>query len=125
MESEFDDLLGESEEPSTALEERGAINKKSIANFTEPKAMVTFLNKTRTAPLPAIDDLIINGGYAAAVWMFRAAAMSGDYQSARALNLWLTWAAPHIAKPKRGKMKNVTNKNAAAFLPREASEEKE
>lgn len=124
MESDFDDLIGDSEEGPPAEKKKAGRppNVTSIAKWTDPKQIINFINQMQKLPIEAIDDIVINQGYAAAVWQFRAAALTGDYTMARALEIWLKWAAPHLAKPKREKMK-VIKHNGADFGPRKTADD--
>lgn len=123
--SDIDDLLAE--EPSefdTPPEAVALANptNASIATIVDPDELTKFLTVTRTAPFEAIDSAVVSQGYAAAVWQFRAAAISGDYKTAKALELWLEWAGKINARPKREQMENIKNENSKMFMPREVKE---
>lgn len=117
MAGEFDDLIGEADEEPKALEPRPK-GKNFVEYLSDNTAMANFLDRTKNVPLEFIADCVIDQGYAAALWKFRSAALSGDALTAKALKMWLDWAGTHIAKPKKGKVKHVKNPISAAFIPR-------
>lgn len=89
-----------------------------FAQFFDKELMLRFIAKTMEVPFEGISDAIIHQGYAAVLWRFREAALSGDIDTTRALKLWLDWAQPHVSKP-QPKEESIQNPHAAAFLPRE------
>lgn len=120
MSEQPEDLLGynpddESEEANVPAV-RG--DRFGIDHFVDPKKLIRWMNNTRRLPLEAIDDAIVNKTYAAAVWLFRSAAVSGQLNAAKSMKLWLDWAQPIINASKRQRKKPPESKGSVAFLPR-------
>jgi hypothetical protein len=119
---EFDDLLGDvvAEVPALKSEYEAAPAQPPDfeEDFFDKDKLAKFMADTMLVPLEAISDAVINRGYAAVVWHFRAAALSGDIDKARSLKMWLDWAQSHMDKPKPS-AERVVNPGTQAFLPRE------
>lgn len=111
--AEFDDLLGE----ETALVPQQA-RANLLEVFSDPKKFIKFVNAMRKVPLENIADCVINDGYAAVLWKFREAALSGDIIATRSLKIFLDWAEPHVRAPKKERADVIKNVNSAAFGPR-------
>jgi hypothetical protein len=71
----------------------------SVENFLDEKRLLTWMNRTRNIPLEAVDDNVVNKSYPAMIWLFRAAAISGDLKRTKAIEAWLNWAKPIKEKP--------------------------
>lgn len=123
-----DDLMGFSEEVAEFIEDKptkyDSRDNNPVEQAANPKQLIRWLNKTRNLPLEAIDHAIVHQSYPAVVWEFRAAALAGKLNRAKALECWLKWAAPIIARPIREKSPTVKTGNVA-FLPREPGKEDE
>lgn len=88
-----------------------------VDKMTDPRKLITWMNNTRKLPLEAIDKVMVDQTYAAAVWLFRSAAVAGDLKATKAMEAWLAWAKPIINLPERNK-KPKPSTGSVAFLPR-------
>lgn len=126
MAGKFDELLGEGE--GREFEDGGLpvqlrTENFSIADFSDNKKFIRWMNKVRRVPLEGIDAYIVAQTYAAAVWEFRRAAIDGNLKATKAIEAWLMWAKPIIQQmAHRDKPANVS-KGSVAFLPREPEAE--
>lgn len=89
----------------------------SVADWRDSQKMIRFMNNMRTVPIEAIDDQIVNDSYAAAVWLFRKAAVDGDLKATTAMEKWLAWAKPILNKQK-DRPETPTSPGSVAFMPR-------
>lgn len=109
MSNDPNDLLGfvpegtgEFDAPEVSPSEKVVPYRKetfSVENFLDEKRLITWMNRTRKIPLGAIDDHVVAKSYPAVIWLFRAAAISGDLKRTKALEAWLNWAKPILEKP--------------------------
>lgn len=132
MKQSEDDLLGFSLDAPQGLGEfdkseeavvpyvRG--DRFSVERMTDEKKMITWINSVRKAPIDGIDDMIVHESYAAAVWLFRAAAVRGDLKATSALEKWLIWAKPIVNRPRPDAAPKPST-GSVAFLPREPEKE--
>ena len=115
------EVTNEFETQETKPEPSGELVAKyrtaDIDSMTDPKKLARWMVITRNVPLESIDQAIVERTYAAAVWLFRSSAISGDLKATRAMESWLEWAKPIISKPK--KVREVKpSRGSVAFLPR-------
>ena len=119
----IDDLLGAENEPAGKTALRG--DRFSVERFIDLKNLIPWMNKTRNMPIDAIDSVIVNDTYGAALWLFRQAAVAGNINATKSMQIWLDWAKP-VLRQQSDKEKN-TAKNvspgSAAFMPREPAKE--
>lgn len=126
MSHEFDDLLGDGEAPPTDEEigEAVEVSAKELATLlkamSDPRSMVHFIHRMKNVPIEAIDDVVINAGYAAAVWTFRKAALMGDKDTTKSMACWLKWAKENLKRDiEPSKPRQIGSSSSAAFGPRE------
>lgn len=126
-----EDLLGEMPEgagefePPPEVRPMTRADRFSIESMTDHSKLVSWMNKTRKAPIEGIDSMIVNRSYAAAVWLFRAAAVNGDLKGTKAMEAWLAWAKPIITATKRERKTPPLSQGSVAFLPRTPSGDEE
>lgn len=115
---------GEFEEPATAkyAERTGPNRELDIEAMTDPRKLARWMAVTRRLPLESIDKVIVERTYAAALWLFRSAAITGDIKATKAMEAWLNWAKPIINRKQAAR--GVTpSSGSVAFLPRETTVE--
>ena len=121
--NEFDDLLGDNEAPP--VEEAPEVSAQELVTalkaMSDPKSMVHFIHRMKSVPIEGIDDIVINAGYAAAVWRFRKAAVEGDLYTTKALHIWLKWAKENMKRDiEPTKPRLIGTGSSSAFGPRTA-----
>lgn len=119
--SKPEDLLGfdlEDEELEDNRLAKYRNDRFSLEQYVDPAKLVTWMNRTRRLPLEKIDEVMVDQTYAAAVWLFRSAAVAGHLNAAKAVELWLKWAQPIITNSKRERKKPMKSVGSVEFLPR-------
>lgn len=89
---------------------------KSIETYTNPNHLIDFMNRSVGLPADVIEATVVAGGYAAAVWQFRAAALKGDYNTTKALEIWLKWAQTVIEDQQKPPAEENNSPGSVAFI---------
>lgn len=91
-------------------EYRKRLNSDPIPQLTSPERMRAFCNNTRKLPIDRLEDRIMTESMPVMLWKFREFALAGNYNSARAIQLWLDWASKVSSRPKKaGRDKGVVS----------------
>lgn len=87
-----------------------------ISAMINENRIAAWLEHTATIPFDGIDREIVEQTYATAVWLFRAAAVTGDLKAVKSLATWLNWAKPIMDAPQP--TAQTLSPGSVAFLPR-------
>jgi hypothetical protein len=71
----------------------------SMDVMTDDRKLLTWINQAMDVPLETVDMHIVNKSYPAIIWLFRKAAIEGNLKQTKALEMWLNWAKPIVARP--------------------------
>lgn len=74
-----------------------------VPRYTDPRRMIDFINQTRRKPIERIETDIVNDSMPLMLWKLREYALRGEYTEARAVEIWLNWAAKVQSRPKQQK----------------------
>jgi hypothetical protein len=72
-----------------------------VPNLVSVEGLINFVNQTRRMPIEKIEAKLVNDTMPVMVWKLREFALTGDYTSARAIEIWMNWAAKILSRPKR------------------------
>jgi hypothetical protein len=106
---------GEPENSELPVDTRQWVKKDPRETWaTDEKAFKQWVTVSRGHTVEALDDHVANETYAAALWVFRAAALKGDYPATRSMEIWLNWAGKKL-RERKNPPKPVNNPNQANF----------
>ena len=97
----------------------GQIEKaaREMLAMTDTDKLPRWATLAKRQPIEAIDDNLLHLGYAIVAWMFRKAAIEGNYNSCRSCKLWLDWARDVSTRKRKPNTLSSDVSSSADFMP--------